>query len=152
MAARRFLLPLVLIALFAVACNAGLQPSPTVAPPTVAPSPSPAPSFPVTLTDDEGTEVTIAVEPQKIVSLTPATTEILFAIGAGDRAVGKVQDIANFPPEAADVPLVATFSGVDVEQIVALEADLVVSAGTGLTQGDAVEQLRRADVPVLVTY
>jgi iron complex transport system substrate-binding protein len=106
----------------------------------------------VTLIDDEGTEVTIPAEPQRIVSLTPATTEILFAIGAGDRVVAKVEDIANFPPEAADIPVVATFSGVDVEQIVAFEADLVISAGIGLTQGDAVEQLRRADVPVLVTY
>ena len=160
MAARRFLIPLVLVTLFAVACTPGGRPSPSPTPsvptasvpPTIAPSPSPAPSFPVTLADDEGTEVTIATEPQKIVSLTPATTEILFAIGAGDRVVAKVEDIANFPPEAADIPVVATFNGVDIEQIVALEADLVISAGVGLTQGDAVEQLRRADIPVLVIY
>jgi iron complex transport system substrate-binding protein len=124
----------------------------TAAPETAAPSPTPAPSFPVTLTDDEGTEVTIAAEPQRIVSLTPATTEILFAIGAGDRVVGKVEDVAKFPPDAADIPIVARFDGVDVEQVVALEPDLVISAGAGLTQGDAVEQLRRAEVPVLVIY
>ena len=58
------------------------------------------PAFPVTLTDDEGTTVKLAAEPQKIVSLTPAETEVLYAIGAGDRLVGKVEDIANFPPEA----------------------------------------------------
>lgn len=122
----------------------------TAAPPS--PTATPAPAFPVTLTDDEGTDVTITAEPQKIVSLTPATTEILFAIGAGDRVVAKVEDIANYPPEAASLPVVATFSGVDVEKIVSLGADLVLSAGAGLTQGDAVEQLRRAQVPVLVTY
>ena len=160
MAARRFLIPLVLVTLFAVACNPGGRASPSPAatvppasaPPSDAPTPSPAPSFPVTLTDDEGTEVTIATEPRKIVSLTPATTEILFAIGAGDRVVAKVEDVASFPPETVDIPDVATFAGVDVEQIVDLEADLVISAGKGLTQGDAVEQLRRADVPVLVIY
>jgi iron complex transport system substrate-binding protein len=164
MAARRFLLPAVLItliALFAAACNPGAvaTPSPlptavgaTPAAATALPSATAAAAFPVTLTDDEGTEVTIPAEPQKIVSLTPATTEILFAIGGGDRVVGKVEDVANFPPEAADIPVVATFNGVDVEQIVDLEADLVISAGDGLTQGDAVEQLRRADVPVLVIY
>jgi iron complex transport system substrate-binding protein len=159
MAARRFLLPVVLIAALAAACGPSGQASPTTAasvpasaPPSAAPSPSPAPSFPVTLTDDEGTEVTIAAEPQRIVSLTPATTEILFTIGAGDRVVGKVEDVANFPPEAADVPIVARFDGVDIEQVVALEPDLVISAGIGLTQGDAVEQLRRAEVPVLVIY
>ncbi len=132
--------------------------TPTVAPPTSPPptllaaTPTPPPAFPLTLTDDEGTEVTIASQPLKIVSLTPATTEILFALGAGSRVVGKVEDIANFPPEAASIPVVATFSGVDVEEIVELEADLVVSAGEGLTQGAAVEQLRRAEIPVLVVY
>lgn len=161
MAARRFLFPVVLITVLAAACTPGRQASPTPAaaslppasaPATTAPSPTPVASFPVTLTDDEGTEVTIAAEPQKIVSLTPATTEILYTIGAGDRVVAKVEDPASFPPESVDLPDVATYAGVDIEQIVALEPDLVVSGGKGLTQGDAVEQLRRADVPVLVIY
>ncbi len=120
----------------------------TVAPPTA----TPVPAFPLTLTDDEGTTVTIPAEPGKIVSLTPATTETLFAIGAGARVVGKVEDIANFPPEAASIAVVAKDTGVDVEQIVALGADLVVSGGAGLTQGPAVEQLRRANIPVIVSY
>ena len=133
------------------------QPSPTAspamtAPTSAAPSPTAEPAFPVTLTDDEGTAVTIPAEPQKIVSLTPATTETLFELGVGDRVVGKVEDIANFPPDAAEIPVVATFAGVDVEQIVDLEPDLVVSAGVGLSQGPAVEQLRRANIPVLVSY
>ena len=57
-------------------------PSPTAAPtarPSRPPAPPPAPAFPVTLTDDEGTAVKLAAEPQKIVSLTPAATETLFA-------------------------------------------------------------------------
>lgn len=124
------------------------QPGP---PPTAEPTVDPA-IFPVTVVDDEGTEVTVAAPPERIVSLTPATTEILFAIGAGEQVVGKVEDVANFPPEAADVPVVATFAGVDVEQIVDLEADLVVSGGSGLTQGPAVEQLRNAGIPVVVIY
>jgi iron complex transport system substrate-binding protein len=70
----------------------------------------------------------------------------------GDRVIAKVEDVANFPPEAANVPIVATFEGVDVEQIVSMEADLVVSGGAGLSQGPAVEQLRRANIPVLVSY
>jgi iron complex transport system substrate-binding protein len=165
MAARRFLLPAVLtmlVALFAAACNPGAVATPSPARTALGETPAAATAelptattavaFPVTLTDDEGTEVTIPAEPEKIVSLTPATNEILFAIGGGDRVVGKVEDVANFPPEAANIPVVATFNGVDVEKIIDLEADLVISAGAGLTQGDAVEQLRRADVPVLVIY
>jgi len=120
--------------------------------PTPTPEATPAPAFPVTVTDDEGTAVTIQSEPQKIVSLTPATTETLFALGVGSRVVGKVEDVANYPPDASSVPVVATFSGVDVEKIVSLGADLVVSGGAGLTQGPAVEQLRRADIPVVVSY
>lgn len=154
--ARLFLAVLILVV---GACTTGAPsaaPTATTLPPTAAataaPTPTAAPAFPVTLTDDEGTEVTIPAEPQRIVSLTPDTTETLFAIGAGSRVVAKVEDIANYPPEAAALPIVATFAGVDVEQIVDLEADLVVSAGTGLTQGAAVEQLRRAGIPVLVSY
>jgi iron complex transport system substrate-binding protein len=154
--ARLFLAVLILVI---AACTTGApSAAPTstalapTAPATAAPSPTAAPAFPVTLTDDEGTEVTIPAEPQRIVSLTPDTTETLFAIGAGSRVVAKVEDIANYPPEAAALPIVATFAGVDVEQIVDLEADLVISAGSGLTQGAAVEQLRRAGIPVLVSY
>ena len=162
MAARSRLLVLLVTLLIAAGCTtAAPSTAPTGAPPTAqataAPTtppvtPIPAPAFPVTLTDDEGTAVTIAAEPKKIVSLTPATTEALFAIGAGARVVGKVQDIANFPPEAAQIPEVATYAGVDIEKIVALGADLVISGGTGLTQGDAVDQLRRAHIPVVVIY
>jgi len=120
--------------------------------PTPTPEPTAPPAFPVTITDDEGTAVTIPSEPRKIVSLTPATTETLFALGVGSRVVGVVEDVANFPPEASSIPVVATFSGVDVEKIVSLGADLVVSGGAGLTQGPAVEQLRRANIPVVVSY
>ena len=145
--------------LVAAACtpSGSASTAPTTAPnattslPTSAP-PTSAPAFPVTLTDDEGTDVTLTAEPQKIVSLTPDATETLFAIGAGSRVVGKVEDIANFPADAASVPIVATFNGVDVEKIVAAGADLVVSGGTGLSQGPAVEQLRHAGIPVFVSY
>jgi len=120
--------------------------------PTPTPAPTAPPAFPVTVTDDEGTAVTITAEPQKIVSITPDATETLFALGVGSRVVGKVEDVAKYPPEADSIPIVATFSGVDVEQIVSLGADLVVSAGAGFGQGPAVEQLRRANIPVLVRY
>jgi iron complex transport system substrate-binding protein len=102
------------------------------------------------VTDDEGTLVPIASAPTKIVSLTPAATEILYAIGAGPKVVAKVEDLANYPPEAAAVPVVATFKGVDVEKIISAGADLVVSGGANFGQGPADEQLRRANIPVVV--
>jgi len=159
MAAKRLFFALLLLILAActpaapsAAPTATAAGAATLAPTAVPSTATPAPAFPVTVTDDEGTDVTIPAEPLRIVSLTPATTETLFAIGAGDRVVGKVEDVADFPPEASDIPVVATYAGVDIEQIVALDPDLVLAGGSGLTQGDAVEQLRRASIAVLVTY
>lgn len=126
-------------------------PSPTA---TAAPSvaPTTAPPFPVTISDDEGTAVSITAEPQRIVSLTPAATEILFAIGAGERVVAKVEDINPWPPEADGLPVVATYQGVDIEQIVALRADLVIAGGLSFTPPNAVNQLRSLGIPVVVLY
>lgn len=121
--------------------------------PTVAPSDSPTrtPAFPVTLTDDEGTVVTLAAEPQQIVSLTPATTEILFALGAGPRVVATT-DFDDFPPEAVALPDVASYTSVDVEKIVGLEADLVIAGGNFFNPPEAISRLRSLGVPVLVVY
>ena len=96
-------LPATLIFLVALAVTAcagpAATPVPTVAPtaaptatPAATPTASPVAAFPITLTDDEGTQVELKAEPQKIVSLTPAATETLFELGLGDRIVGKVED------------------------------------------------------------
>ena len=160
---RRLPILVSLIAILVAACGGAATPRPTTPPDatgslvpaataTPAASPSPSPAFPASLTDDEGTKVELKTEPRKIVSLTPAETEILFAIGAGDRVVGKVEDIANYPPEAKDVPIVGTFNGVDVEKIVGAGADLVIAGGSGGTPKDAIDKLRSLGVPVLVVY
>ena len=148
---------LLILAFIVTACGAGATPVPTTAPtpaptPTLAPTPSPAPAFPATITDDEGTAVAIAAEPQKIVALSPAATETLFAIGAGDRVVAKVEDITPYPPAADKLPVVATYQGVDVEKIVALKADLVIAGGLGFTPPAAITQLRSLGIPVIVLY
>lgn len=125
--------------------------SPTVRPvasPSVA---SPAALFPVTLADDEGTDVELVAEPERIVSLTPATTEILFELGAGDRVLA-TDSGSDYPEAAAALPDVADFSSVDIEQIVSLDADLVIAGGLGFTPPDAVKQLRGLGIPVLVVY
>lgn len=127
--------------------------SPASAATTTAPSesPTPAPVFPATLTDDEGTTVEIAEEPQRIVSLTPATTEILFALGAGPRVVATT-DFDDYPPEAVELPDVASFTAVDVEAIVGLESDLVIAGGNFFNPPEAISRLRSLDIPVLVVY
>lgn len=126
-----------------------LLPAETATPPA---SPSPVAAFPVTLTDDEGTKVELAGEPAKIVSLTPATTEILFALGAGARIVGKVEDFTPHLPEISAIPDVAKFGEVDVEKIVALGTDLVIAGGNSFNPPDKIAQLRTLGVPVVVVY
>lgn len=110
-----------------------------------------APTFPLTLTDDEGTAVRIPAEPRHIVSLTPATTETVFALGAGDRLAGRT-DFDDYPPAAKTVPAVASYSSVDVEKIVGLGADLVLAGGNHFNDPTAIAKLRSLGIPVLVLY
>ena len=124
-------------------------PEPTEAP---TPTPTPAPTFPLTLTDDEGTEVTVPAAPTRIASITNAATEILFALGAGDNVVGKVEEFNPYPPEVADVPDVAKFGSVDVEKIVGMGTDLVIAGGSNFNPPEAIAKLRQLGVPVLVVF
>jgi iron complex transport system substrate-binding protein len=108
-------------------------------------------SFPVTVVDDEGTEVTIEAEPQRIISLSPATTETVYALGAGDRMVGRT-DWDDYPPEAAELTPVAAFTGVVMEQVVVLEPDLIIAAGNFFTPPDDIARMRELGYPVVVVY
>jgi len=157
------LIPFLVVVALIAACGA-TTPTPEPAGPTASvaaspavtasptPAPTPAAAFPVELTDDEGTTVAIPAEPSKIVSLTPAATETLFALGVGDRVVGKVEDLGLYPPEAADVPDVARFGSVDVEKIVSLGTDLVIAGGDNFNPPEAIRKLRDLGVPVLVLF
>ena len=131
-----------------IAAAATATPIATFAP---TPSASTVPAFPATLTDDEGTVVRIPREPQKIVSLTPATTEILFALGAGSRVVATT-DFDDYPPAAVALPHVASYTAVDVEKIVGLGADLVIAGGNSFNPPEAITRLRGLGVPVVVVY
>ena len=105
----------------------------------------------MSLTDDEGTAVTLVARPTNIISLTPATTEILFAIGAGFRVKG-VTDADDYPPAAQQITQVVKLGSVDVEKIVGLGADLVIAGGNSFNSPDSVAKLRSLGIPVLVVY
>jgi iron complex transport system substrate-binding protein len=83
---------------------------------------------PGTLTDDLGRQVTIEAPPQRIVSHVPGITEILFALGLGERVAG-VSDFCNYPEEAKLKEKVGGYFDPSVEKIVALEPDLVLTDG-----------------------
>jgi iron complex transport system substrate-binding protein len=116
--------------------------------PGAPPAQAPASAWPRTFVDALGEAATLKAPPRRVVSLSPATTEMLFAIGAGDRVVG-VTEYCDFPPEARKLPKVGAYTGFSVEKVLSLRPDLVV--GMRGTSKDAVEALRRAGVPVL-TY
>jgi len=118
---------------------------------TAAPTPTPTPPFPAALTDDEGTAVAIPAEPKKIVSLTPAVTETLFALGAGPRVIATT-DFDDYPPAALTLPHVASYTSVDVEKIVGMSADLVIAGGNSFNPPEAIARLRTLKIPVLVVY
>jgi iron complex transport system substrate-binding protein len=158
----RLALALATVALLAAACTTGRgSPStpatdaptgPAGTSPSAVTSATPtAAAFPIDVVDDEGTAVTIQSEPQRIVSLTAAATEILFAIEAGDRVVA-TDSASDFPAEAQALPDVGAFGTVNVEQIVGLEADLVIAGGNGDTPPDGVARMRALGLPVVVIY
>lgn len=99
--------------------------------------------FPVTVHSGDG-EIVLEERPERIVSLSPSSTEILFAIGAGDQVVAADQ-FSTYPEEAPTTDLDG-FSP-NVEAIVGYEPDLVVIANDS---NDLVASLTELDVPVLV--
>jgi len=99
----------------------------------------------IVVTDDFGNQVKLDHYPERIVSLTPSNTEILFALGLGDKVVG-VTTYCDYPEEAKEKPKVGDLKG-NVEQIVALEPDLVLAKG--VLNDDAVSKLRKLNIPVL---
>ncbi len=117
---RKFVIVLILaLGLLVAACAASAAPTPTPAP-TAAP---------ITVTDGLERTMTLAGGPaQRVVSLAPSNTEILFAVGAGTQVVGR-DEFTNYPPEATSLPSIGGSMGnYNAEAIVSLKPDLVLAA------------------------
>jgi len=84
----------------------------------------------IAVTDDTGQLVKLSAPAQRIVSLAPHVTELLFATGAGSKIVG-VMEGSDYPPEARRIPRVGGPSAIDLEMLVALQPDLVVGWASG---------------------
>ena len=131
---RKILLIILLITVLAACTSQAPTPTPimteelaTDAPATQAPT-EPAEEGPLTVTDGLDREITLTAVPQRIVSLAPSNTEILFAIGAGDQVVGRDQ-LSDFPEEAQAVTDIgSTYGDLNTELIVSLNPDLVLAA------------------------
>ncbi|MEW6141785.1 MAG: cobalamin-binding protein [Chloroflexota bacterium] len=102
-------------------------------------------SFPMMVTDMLGRQVKLEMMPEKLVSLAPSNTEILFALGIGDRLVGVTQ-YCDFPEEAKSKPKIGGFSTADIEKIVSLSPDLVLA--TRIHQKEVIPALERVGLKV----
>ncbi len=88
----------------------------------------------IEVVDALGTLMTLEAPAQRIISLAPSTTEILFAIGAGDQVVGR-EDFTNYPEEALALPSIGgTWGDLNTEAMLALEPDLVLAAPLTTTE------------------
>jgi len=103
-------------------------------------------AWPRTFTDDLGAQVTLERAPERVVSVAPDLTEIIFAIGEGQRLVG-VSDFCDYPPEAADKEKVGNLTGPSVETILSLQPDLVLVV-RGVSS-EVIDSLRAAGIKVV---
>ncbi|WP_415247457.1 cobalamin-binding protein [Thauera sp.] len=98
--------------------------------------------------DDIGTVIRLERPAQRIVSLAPHITELLFAAGAGPRVVGVVA-YSDFPPEAKSLPQVGGYTQVNLEAVAALRPDLVVAWSSG-NRDTHLDRLRALGIPVFI--
>lgn len=103
----------------------------------------------VSVTDDAGRTVTLARPAQRIVSLAPHATEMLFAVGAGPRLVGVVQH-SDYPEEAKKLPRIGSYNQFDLEAIVALHPDLVIGWKSGNSAAQ-LERLQKLGLPLFLS-
>jgi iron complex transport system substrate-binding protein len=108
------------------------------------------PSVAKTLTDQLGRHVTVPDTPQRVVSLAPSITEIVFALDQGLRLKG-VTTYSDFPPEAVKLPKVGSYVHLDLEKIVALKPDLCIAIKDGNPRVIA-QRLESLKIPVYVVH
>lgn len=104
-----------------------------------------ADASPLTIVDDAGRSVTLSGPPKRIMTLTPGHTEILFALGAGDRIVA-VDQWSDFPAAAKVKPQIAPFTP-NLEQVLRLNPDLILSTHGG---ADLLLPLERHGIRVMI--
>ena len=108
--------------------------------------PEKAISGPISIVDGLGRNVIITKYPERIVSLAPSNTEILFALGLGDKVVG-VTTWCEYPPEAKTREKIGSYASVDMERVVNLKPDLTLADPY---QMEVVGKLESLDLTVIV--
>ena len=102
--------------------------------------------FPMTITDNLNREVTILKQPERIISLAPANTEILFALELGEKVVG-VTNICNYPPQVQEKENIGDYYNPNLEKIIELEPDLILASHGNPTE--LIDQLEELNYTVV---
>lgn len=102
--------------------------------------------FPLTITDNLNREVTILRQPERIISLAPANTEILFALELGEKVVG-VTNICNYPPQVQEKQNIGDYDNPNLEKIIELEPDLILASHGNPTE--LIDQLEELNYTVV---
>lgn len=102
--------------------------------------------YPAKITDLLGRKLTVENQPEKVVSLCASNTEILFALGLGDKVVG-VDAFSDTPEQVSALPKVGDFNGPNIEAIAGLSPDIVFAAG-GI-QKESIDQLEALGIVVI---
>ncbi len=113
-----------------------------------APTPAPA-GGPVTVTDMTGREITLDKPAERIVALSAADCEFLFAIGAGDKLIGR-GEYCDYPAEVLSIPSVQSGYDTNIEQIIALDPDVLLMSTMAQTE-EQIAQLEAAGIAVVVS-
>ncbi|TYP56791.1 ABC transporter substrate-binding protein [Thermosediminibacter litoriperuensis] len=103
-------------------------------------------TYPINVKDQMGREIVIEKEPDRIVSLAPSNTEILFALGLGDKVVG-VTNYCDYPEEAKKKEKIGGFADPNMEKLISLKPDLVLAT---IMHEKPVRKLEELKIPVIV--
>ena len=140
---------LLIVAIIVVIIFASISIYTTYRPPIVETA---APIFPIVIQDDLGRNIALSEYPERIISLAPSNTEILFALGLADKVVG-VTIYCDYPPDVKNMvkdgrlTTIGGFANPNIEKVVALEPDLVLA--TGGVQLSIVQQFESYDLTVV---
>ncbi|NLV62118.1 MAG: ABC transporter substrate-binding protein [Clostridiaceae bacterium] len=92
-------------------------------------------NYPIDITDSKGRTIKLDNEPERIISIGPDITEIIFALGKGDKLVGR-SAFCDYPPETQDITVVGDFYEWNLETIVSLEPDLIFASAMNTEENE----------------
>src|SRR5690625_3305016 len=127
-----------IISIFMIGCSSNEQPN-TVKDETDTTEVENETNFPLEITDSTDHTITIESEPEQLISVMPSNTEILFALGLGDKVIA-VTENDTYPEEVLELDTVGDFE-INVEKIISLNPDLVLAHASSVNSSfDAFEQ------------